>query len=57
LFLGGAGLTLQALEWMFIRAGYGFRHRDSNRDGDSYDEHRGELTITLQPPRPYRWSD
>ena len=57
LFLGGAGLTLQALEWMYIRAGYQYRDRDSNRDGDSYDEHRGQITISLQPPRPYRWSD
>lgn len=56
-FIGGAGVTLQTLEWMFFRVGYDFRHRDSNVDGDSYDEHRGQITITLQPPQPYRWSD
>lgn len=57
LFIGGAGLSLQALDWMFFRVGYSFRHLDSDLDGDSYDEHRGQITITLQPPRPYRWSD
>ncbi len=57
LFIGGAGLTVRALEWAFFRLGYTFRYRDSTVDTNDYEEHRGQVTLTLHPPRPYRWSD
>jgi hypothetical protein len=53
-YRAGAGLSYLPTRWMSIRLGYTFNKVDSDDNEDDYDEHRGLLTITLSPERPFR---
>jgi hypothetical protein len=53
-YRAGAGLTFNPLKWMGIRLGYTFNKVDAENEFDEYDEHRGLLSITLTPDKPYR---
>jgi hypothetical protein len=50
----GAGVTFQALQWMFIDLKYDYRNFLSDELTDEYTENRVTLMITLKPTRPYR---
>jgi len=52
----GAGLTWQALEWMYIGLDYRYRSLDSTIDINSYDENRASVSITLVPTVPFHTS-
>jgi len=51
---GGAGLSIQPLQWMTIALNYVFRSIDSTIETD-YVENRGVLNVTVSPAVPYRW--
>jgi hypothetical protein len=50
----GAGLSWLPLKWMTIRLGYTFRKVNSEENEDEYEEHRGLLSVTLTPEKPFR---
>jgi hypothetical protein len=50
----GGGLSWLPLKWMSIRLGYSFRKVNSEENSDEYEEHRGLLSVTLTPERPFR---
>jgi hypothetical protein len=56
-YRAGAGLSYKATRWMNIRLGYTFNKVDSDNSEDNYDEHRGLLSITLSPDKPFRHID
>jgi hypothetical protein len=56
-FRTGAGLTFNPLKWMAIRLSYNFNKVNSDEKSDEYDVHRGLLSITLTPDKPYRYKE
>ena len=51
---GGAGISIQPLQWMTIGLNYQIRSVDSTTE-ENYVENKGILTVTLAPALPYRW--
>jgi hypothetical protein len=56
-FRTGVGLTFNPLKWMAIRLSYNFNKVNSDEKSDEYDVHRGLLSITLTPDKPYRYKE